>query len=476
MNHNTREYLNELLERRIIILDGGMGMLVQSWRFPNGEPLSESDCCGNRFAAHPVSLKGCVDLLCLTKPEIISGIHEAYLEAGADIIETCSLNSTSIGLESYGLKDLSYEISAAAAALARKAADKYSSARKKRFAAGSIGPTSKSASITPDLDEPEKRAVSWDELEAAYYDNARGLLDGGADIIIIETIFDTLNAKAAQFAVNRLAAERGIDIPVIVSATVSESGRLLTGQDLKAFCASVLPGNPWAVGLNCSFGAAALTPYLEELAAAAPCPLIAYPNAGLPDKDGIYSDSPEIMASQMEKWFQKKLVNIAGGCCGSTPLHIAAIAASAQNYKPRTPPPIPEGKVFLAGTRTLELEREKLKSLKDASSSAAFTACLEAGDYEGAIDEALTETENGADILFIRPDKAPNPMLAAQRLIFLANCFSELAGLPIGIESASPIIVEAALKCTQGRALVKCNGNEKIMGLAIKYGAEYLPD
>ncbi|GHT55875.1 hypothetical protein FACS1894109_03360 [Spirochaetia bacterium] len=475
---NISEQLDNLAARRVLILDGGMGSLIQSWRSPEGRPLEEADYRGSRFANHPLSLKGCADILCLTRPDIISSIHEAYLEAGADIIETCSLNSTVVSLENFGLGDKAYEISAAAAALARKAADKFSAPGKPRFVAGSIGPTAKSASITNDMDKPLNRAVSREELEAAYYDNARGLLDGGADIILVETVFDALNAKAAQSAVNRLNEERHICVPLIISATVSQGGFLLTGQDLKAFCTALLPAGLWALGLNCSFGADRLKPYLTELAAFAPCPVIAYPNAGLPDREGRYSDSPEIMANHIESWLADGLVNIVGGCCGSTPAHIVAIAGKAVNHTPRKIPPAPKGKNFLSGTKVLEWNGS-LSALKTVGGSEEkFLRAVKKGDYEDAIDAAREEAEEGADILLLRIDTAPNPKEAVKSLIFLANCFPDMAKLPVCIESTDPETIEAGLSCLQGRGAFIYTGNKKeeeeaLKRLVKKYGAWY---
>ncbi|MDR2185370.1 MAG: homocysteine S-methyltransferase family protein, partial [Treponema sp.] len=331
----TRQKFNALASERILILDGAMGSVIRSFN------LGEADFRGSRFADHKRSLAGCNDLLCLTKPELISGIHEAYLQAGADIIETCSFNATSVSLADYGIGDLAYEISAAAARLARKAADAFSGPARPRFVAGSMGPTSKSAGIPQDISDPAKRGVSWDELTAAYYDNARGLLDGGADMLLLETIFDTLNAKAAIFAITRLAEERrsvhggGEEIPVMISATVSAGGRLLTGQTLEDFCSSVSHVKPWSVGLNCSFGAELLKPHIRTLASFVPCLVSAYPNAGMPDKNGEYAETPESMAAVLAGYMGEGLVNIVGGCCGSRPEHIAAIAAAAKNFSPR---------------------------------------------------------------------------------------------------------------------------------------------
>jgi 5-methyltetrahydrofolate--homocysteine methyltransferase len=438
-----REQLNSAAARRILILDGAMGSLIQAWRSPEGRPLGEDDFRGGRFSGHRTSLLGCNDALCLSRPDVISGIHEAYLEAGADIIETCSFNSTALSLEGFGIGDLAYELSAAAAGLARKAADRYSSAEKPRFVAGSMGPTAKSASLTPDMDRPGSRAVAWDELEAAYYDNARGLLDGGADLLAVETVFDSLNAKAALFAINRLAAERGLDIPALVSATISESGRLLTGQGIESFCDSVIHGNPWALSLNCSFGAEAARPFIAELAACAPVLTAVYPNAGLPDRQGVYTETPEIMADHIEPCLKAGLLNIAGGCCGSTPAHIAAIAGRAQRYRPRTPP---------------ALSRTRAAAAEIPAARSAFQRSVDAGDYEEAVETARELAAEGVKSLSLKPGKAPDPAAFVRDFIFLRNCFPAAAAIPLYIESSCWAVLETALKCLQTRNFISYSG------------------
>ena len=479
---NVREKLGQIAAERILILDGAMGSMIQAYRSPQGYPLSEDDFRGvteggkegGRFRDHPVPLRGCNDLLCLTQPRLISGIHEAYLEAGADIIETCSFNATSISLADYGLGDAAYELSAAAAALARKAADRFSSADKPRFVAGSMGPTSKSASMSPDMMDPGKRAVTWDELAAAYYDNARGLLDGGADILIIETIFDTLNAKAAIFAARRLGHERGIDVPLIVSATVSEGGRLLAGQTVEAFCVSVLHGDPVALGLNCSFGADKLKPHIASLSAAAPCLVCAYPNAGLPNRQGEYDESPETMAGCVEEYLRDGLVNIAGGCCGSTPDHIAAIAAAAKNYTPRQVPERPK-KTMLSGLKALEVSRERgltcIGERTNAAGSDEFLCLIKNRDYDGAAEVAREMAEQEAALIDVCMDHASLDSKAAMTgFLNLALQYPDIAGLPMMIDSASWDVIEAGLKCLQGKGLANSlslkNGDAEFLRLA----------
>jgi 5-methyltetrahydrofolate--homocysteine methyltransferase len=451
---NSRETAENIAARRILILDGAMGSMIQAWKSPGGKALDESSFRGSRFANHPVNLAGCNDILCLTMPELISGIHEAYLEAGADIIETCSFNSTEISLRDYGLGGLVYEISKSAAGLARKAADRFFTTEKPRFVAGSMGPTAKSASYTADIDNPGKRAVTWDELETAYYDNARGLLDGGVDFLIVETVFDSLNAKTALFAISRLEAERNIDVPVIVSATVSESGRLLTGQRVEAFCDAVLHAEPLAVGLNCSFGAEAMKPHLAKLSAWAPCPVCVYPNAGLPDRRGVYSDTPELMAAIAETLMKEGMVNIIGGCCGSTPAHIAAIAEKARHCMPRP--------IRTAGSGSIRFDETCSVDTGAAvfGPASPYQKAVDAGDYLEAAELAGEDAEN-AEFLPLRPDNAPEPAVFVKNCIFVINCFSKAAALPVYIESSHWAVIESALKCLQGRGMVRYLGLKK---------------
>ena len=473
-SEKVREKLGLLARNRILILDGAMGSMIQAHISASGE-----------------SLEGCNDMLCLTRPELISGIHEAYLKAGADIITTCSFNSTAISLADYGLAQAAYEVSAAAGRLARGAADAYSTPDKPRFVAGSLGPTAKSASIAPDLDDPGKRSVSWDELQAAYYDNARGLLDGGADIILIETIFDTLNAKAAIFAARRLAQERGIDLPLFISATVSDKGgRLLSGQSAEAFCISVLHAQPAALGLNCSFGAEKLKPYIAALSAAAaygsvPCLISAYPNAGFPNRFGAYDESPESMGEQLEDYMRQGLVNIAGGCCGSTPAHIAAIAARAKNYAPRPlPAPALKKKAMLAGLNILELSREDdlagiNEHRKRFPRRDEFKRLLTERDYDGAVDLVRESVEEGAALIDICiDDTVPDAKTALSSFLNLALQYPDIARLPVLLSGSCHDLTEAGLKCIQGKALVSTAGCTQEEGglsslarLARAYGA-----
>jgi len=434
-----REQLNSIAEKRILILDGAMGSLIQVLN------LDEKNFRGETFADHPVPLEGCNDLLCLTRPGAIAAIHDTYLEAGADIIETCSFNSTSISLSDYGLGDMAYKISAAAAEAARKSADKFSSAEKPRFVAGSIGPTAKGASLYPDINDPGKRSIVWDELEAAYYDNARGLLDGGADLLLVETVFDTLNAKAALFAINRLLEERRIDVPVMISAAVSgEAGRLLSGQTLEAFCISVLHAKPWSIGLNCSFSAQHLLPHIRLLAETLPCFVSAYPNAGLPNQFGRYEETPEIMSANIEAYFEEGLVNIIGGCCGSTPAHIAAIAEKANDHEPRKIPDVWSSYLFSG----LEPFSARYNTVRVKNNS-EFLETLKKGEYEDAADIARDIVEDGSVILNIETNSSE----AADAFLDYALMNPYIAKTPFMINSSKTMVLETGLKRLQGRGI-----------------------
>ena len=326
--------LPALLERRIVVLDGAMGTMVQRHH------LAEQDFRGARFAAHAQDLKGNNDLLSLTRPDVILEIHRSYLRAGADIVSTNTFGATSIAQQDYGLEAIARELNAAAARLARQACDEFSTPDKPRFAAGALGPTPRTASISPDVNDPAARNVSFDELRDAYREQADGLLEGGCDLFLVETVFDTLNAKAAIFALDELMEQSGERLPVIVSGTVTDaSGRILSGQTVGAFWHSVRHARPLAVGLNCALGAALMRPYLEELAKVADDTFVScYPNAGLPNpmSETGFDETPEVTAGMLAEFAQAGFVNIVGGCCGTTPEHIAAIAQRVSAYRPRS--------------------------------------------------------------------------------------------------------------------------------------------
>lgn len=332
-NFTRAAQLPEILKQRIVVLDGAMGTMIQRYK------LGEADYRGARFADHPKDLKGNNDMLQLSKPEVISEIHAQYLEAGADIIETNTFGATTVAQDDYGLGAYAREMNVAAAKLARAACDRFTSADKPRFVAGALGPTPKTASISPDVNDPAARNVTFDELKAAYYEQASGLLEGGCDLFLVETIFDTLNAKAAIFALDELMEETGERLPVIISGTVTDaSGRILSGQTVSAFWHSVRHARPLAIGLNCALGATLMRPYIEELARIAGDTFVScYPNAGLPNpmSETGFDETPEITGSLLEEFAKAGFLNIAGGCCGTTPDHIASIAQKVGRYRPR---------------------------------------------------------------------------------------------------------------------------------------------
>lgn len=322
--------LTDAASSKILVLDGAMGTMIQQHR------LTEVDFRGNRFADHRSSLKGNNDLLSITQPAIIEGIHREYLEAGADIVETNTFSSTSIAQADYGLESLAFELNEASAKAARRAAQALSTADRPRFVAGALGPTNKTASLSPDVNNPGFRAISFDELVEAYREQALGLIAGGTDLLLIETIFDTLNAKAALFAVQQAFDEVGAELPVMISGTITDaSGRTLSGQTTEAFLISMEHVPLFSIGLNCALGAEQLTPYIETLANKAPFRVSAYPNAGLPNEMGEYDQSPRAMANAIQPFLERGWINVIGGCCGTTPDHIRAIAETAASFEPR---------------------------------------------------------------------------------------------------------------------------------------------
>jgi 5-methyltetrahydrofolate--homocysteine methyltransferase len=468
---DTAAVLNGLVRERILVLDGAMGSLIRekARRRPGAAGPGASD----PEVSDP-GTSGCLDMLCLTRPELISSIHDAYLEAGADIVTSCSFSANAVSLGDYdpaGLPrdkpvgEAAYDISRAAGALARQAADRYSTPDRPRFAAGSMGPSSKSGSISPDVDDPGRRGVTWDELEQAYYDNARGLLDGGVHILLLETIFDTLNAKAAIAAILRLREERNRPVPLILSATVADaSGRILSGQTLEAFTVSTAHGAPFAIGLNCSLGAETMLPYLKTLAAAAPFPVSCYPNAGLPGNNGTYGEGPEETASLVRVFMEQGLVNIIGGCCGTTPEHIARLAELAREYPPRRFPPekalLCAGggrKTFLAGLEILPVDRDfiDIGERTNVAGSKKFLRLVQNENWEAALDTAREMIDAGAGIIDVCMDDALlDGKEAMVRFLSLALADPEIAKVPVMPDSSRWEILEAALKCIQGKGIV----------------------
>jgi 5-methyltetrahydrofolate--homocysteine methyltransferase len=335
MSSNTKQILDQLLKQRILIIDGAMGTMIQRRK------LSEKDFRGERFKDYPSDLKGNNDLLNITKPDVIYEIHKEYLEAGADLIETNTFSSTSIAMTDYNMQSLAYELNLEGAKLARKAADEITAKdpTRPRFVAGALGPTNKTASISPNVNDPGYRGVSFDELVTAYKEQSRGLVDGGADVLLVETVFDTLNAKAALYGIMEFFDELGRELPIMVSGTITDaSGRTLSGQTTEAFYNSISHADLLSVGLNCALGADLMRPYLEELSNIATCYVTCYPNAGLPNEMGEYDESPEAMARVIKDFAQHGLLNMVGGCCGTTPDHIRAIANAVKDLKPRLVP------------------------------------------------------------------------------------------------------------------------------------------
>ena len=441
--------------RRILILDGGLGTMIQ------GYGLSEEDYRGTRFADWKILLKGCNDLLVLTRPQVIAEIHEAYLKAGADIISTDTFNASAVSMADYGLEAYVYEMNRAAAALARKVADGYTlrNPSKPRFVAGSIGPTNRTASISPDVNNPGYRAVTFDDLRASYAEQVRGLLDGGADVLLIETIFDTLNAKAALFAIEETFAERGRRIPVMVSGTITDaSGRTLSGQTIEAFYASIAHANPFSVGLNCGYGAELMLPYIERLAAVAGCAVSSHPNAGLPNGFGGYDETPEMMAATIGTYLDKGLLNIVGGCCGTTPEHIAAIAQVASKYTPRAIPE-PEHVTTLSGLETLRITPEanfvNVGERTNVAGSAKFAGLIREKKYEEALSVARQQVEGGAQIVDICMDDGLIDGPTAMRdFLNLVMSEPDIARVPVMIDSSKWEVLEAGLRCVQGKSVV----------------------
>ncbi|MDL2320327.1 methionine synthase [Alistipes sp. OttesenSCG-928-B03] len=445
----------DILRERVMVLDGALGTMVQ------GYGLGEDDFRGERFAQWEVLLAGCNDVLVLTRPDVISGIHEAYLRAGADIISTDTFNSQAVSLADYRLGDYAYEINREAAAIARKAADEAtrSNPAKPRFVAGSMGPTGSTASMSADVNDPGARGVTFDELVAAYGDQVRGLLDGGVDTLLIETIFDTLNAKAAAFAIERECAERGVRIPVMLSGTLADaSGRTLSGQTVEAFYTSLEHARPLSIGFNCAYGAKQLRPYLARLAGVAGFAVSAHPNAGLPNLMGGYDETPEMMAADVEEYLREGLVNIIGGCCGTTPEHIRCIAEVAARYSPR-PLPAPRHETVLSGLEPLRITPEtnfvNIGERANVAGSAKFARLVREGAWDEAVAIARQQVEAGAQVVDVCMDDGLIEGVAAMtRFLNLASAEPEIARVPFMIDSSSWEVLEAGLKCVQGKSIV----------------------
>ncbi|WP_193755844.1 methionine synthase [Pseudomonas oryzihabitans] len=447
--------LRHALAQRILILDGGMGTMIQSYR------LEEADYRGERFADWPSDVKGNNDLLLLTQPKIIAEIEKAYLDAGADILETNTFNATRVSQADYGMEAITYELNLAGARVAREVADAKTleTPNRPRFVAGVLGPTSRTCSISPDVNNPGYRNVTFDELVENYTEATRGLIEGGADLILIETIFDTLNAKAAIFAVQGVFEEVGIELPIMISGTITDaSGRTLSGQTTEAFWNSVRHAQPISVGLNCALGAKELRPYVEELATKADTFVSAHPNAGLPNAFGEYDESPAQMAAVVEEFAASGLLNIVGGCCGTTPAHIQAIAEAVAKHPPRQLPEIPKA-CRLSGLEPFTISRESLfvnvGERTNITGSAKFARLIREENYAEALEVAQQQVEAGAQVIDINMDEGMLDSKAAM-VTFLNLIASEpdISRVPIMIDSSKWEVIEAGLKCIQGKGIV----------------------
>jgi 5-methyltetrahydrofolate--homocysteine methyltransferase len=444
-----------LLEQRIALLDCAMGTMIQSYG------LSEGDYRGERFADHPGELKGNNDLLSITQPRIIRDIHEAAMDAGSDIIETNTFSSTSVAQADYRLEDLAYELNYEAARLARETADAFAekTPERPRYVAGALGPTNRTASLSPDVNNPGFRNITFDELADSYAEAARGLVEGGVDLLLVETVFDTLNARAAIFGITSHLEEEGLDVPIMISGTITDaSGRTLSGQVTEAFWNSVRHANPISVGLNCALGSKELRQYIEELSRISDVSISAYPNAGLPNEFGEYEETPEMMAAEIREWARAGWLNIVGGCCGTTPDHLRAMAEAVSGHPPREIPEIPK-KLRLSGLEPCNIGPDSLfvnvGERTNVTGSARFKDLISNEDYETALDVARQQVENGAQIIDVNMDEG---MLEGEeamvRFLDLVASEPDISRVPVMIDSSRWSIIEAGLKRVQGKAVV----------------------
>ena len=471
--------LKEILQERILVIDGAMGTMIQRYN------LDEAGYRGERFADFHRDIKGNNDLLSITQPDIIAEIHKAYLEAGADILETNTFSATSIAQADYEMEDLAYELNLASGQVARRAVDEFMQENpgKPRFVAGAMGPTNRTASLSPDVNDPGYRAVSFDQLRDAYYEQAKGLVDGGVDILLVETIFDTLNAKAALFAIDMLMEERGLDLPIMVSGTITDaSGRTLSGQTVEAFWVSVSHMNLISVGLNCALGAEEMRPHLEALSKIATCFVSAYPNAGLPNEFGEYDQGADEMSQHIRDFASHSFVNFIGGCCGTTPDHIAAMVRGVEGIKPRavaTPSPYSQ----LSGLEPLIIRPDtnfvNVGERTNVTGSRKFARLIKEGDLAEALSVAQHQVEGGAQIIDVNMDEGLLDSEQAMRdFLNLVMAEPDIAKLPIMIDSSKWSVIEAGLKCVQGKCVVNSismkEGEEEFIRqakLVRRYGA-----
>jgi len=471
--------IETLLQRRILILDGAMGTMIQRHK------LTEADYRGERFADWPRDLKGNNDLLVLTRPEVIKAIHCEYLAAGADIVETNTFGANATTLHAYGMESLNYELNVAGARIAREACDQYATPDKPRFVAGVLGPTDKTCSISPDVNDPAARNITFDRLVADYAEAARGLIDGGADLLLIETIFDTLNAKAAVFAVQQVFEERGASLPIMISGTITDaSGRTLSGQTVEAFYNSLAHARPLSIGLNCALGAEELRQYVEEMSRIANCFVSAHPNAGLPNPLAPtgYDDTPENMAGHIGEWAKSGFLNIIGGCCGTSPAFIKAIAEAVKDIPPRKIPEIPH-ECRLSGLEPFNIGDASLfvnvGERANVTGSAKFKRLILEGNYEEALEICRQQVETGAQVIDINMDEAMLDGEAAMvKFLNLIASEPDISKVPVMIDSSRWNIIEAGLKCVQGKPIVNSislkEGEEnfiKYATLVRRYGA-----
>ena len=466
---DTRETLQRLFRERILVLDGAMGTMLQAYR------LGEKEFRGEAFRDHPRDLQGCNDLLSLTQPGVVEEVHRTYLEAGADLIETNTFNATPVSLADYGLEDHVREINRAAAEIATRAARAMSSQTpsRPRFVAGALGPTNKTASLSPDVKDPGFRAVTFDQLASGYAEQVRGLLDGGVDLLLPETTFDTLNLKAALWAIEKVFAERGQRIPVIASLTITDaSGRTLSGQTIEAAWISIAHFDLLATGLNCALGASQMRPYLEDLATASHLPIHCYPNAGLPNEMGGYDESPEQMAGTLGEYARAGLLNLAGGCCGTTPAHVAAIAGAVAGLSPRVPgAPTPYSQ--FSGLEPLTIRPDSnfivIGERTNITGSKRFARCIRAGDFEAAVQVAREQVEGGANSLDVNMDEGLiDSRQAMTSFLNRLGAEPDIARIPIMIDSSDFSVIEAGLRCVQGKGIVN--------SISLKEGEEKFKD
>src|SRR5471030_80810 len=451
---SARNAFLDLMRQRILVLDGAMGTMIQAVK------LDEEGYRGARFDAWNREVRGNNDLLNLSRPDAVRDIHLAYFRAGADIVSTNTFSSTKIAQADYGMEGIAYELNHAGATLAREAAvaaEKEDGRR--RFVAGALGPTNRTASISPDVSNPGFRAISFDQLRVAYGGQIKGLLDGGADLMLIETIFDTLNAKAAIHAIAEACDERGIDVPVMISGTITDrSGRVLSGQTPAAFWNSVQHANPITIGLNCALGANEMRAHIAELGRVADTFVCAYPNAGLPNEFGYYDESPDYMAELLGEFAEAGLVNVVGGCCGTTPEHIAAIAKAVAGKAPRHIPELPK-QLRLAGleafTLTPEIPFVNIGERTNVTGSVKFRKLITAGDYASALSIAREQVENGAQVIDVNMDEGLLDSEAAMvTFLNLIAAEPDIARVPVMVDSSKFSVIEAGLKCLQGKPVV----------------------